>query len=357
MLYASSTPLLIIGLGGLIGVLWGAWSRHTRFCTMGALADRIAFGSNERLHGWGTAVAVALMGASFLDLAGWIRPHDSLYTGATLAWGSHLAGGIAFGSGMVLASGCGAQTLIRAGAGNLRSWIVLIVMALTALTTLKGLLAVPRLWLQEWSSYTLTTHQDLPSLASYCFGITRQTGLGLAIALASTYLVYLATHKSWSALRSGSVMGMLVTSAWWVTGHWGYVAEDPETLEPAYLATNGGMEALSFVSPIAGSFEWLMRWTDSQERWQFGMMTVVGVLVGAFLHARRKGNFRWEGFSGKKETARHLIGAALMGFGAVTALGCSVGQSISGLSLLSLGSVFTTLGIVYGAVIVLKRLE
>ncbi len=142
---------------------------------------------------------------------------------------------------------------------------------------------------------------------------------------------------------------------WWVSGALGYVPEHPQTLEPTYLATRSGrMESLTFTSPLAHSIDWLMFFSDRNQRLSLGVASVAGVVAGAALQALASRQFRWEGFKTTEDLANHLAGAVLMGVGGVTALGCTIGQGLSGVSNLSLTSFTAVAGIVAGAVAALK---
>jgi hypothetical protein len=156
-------------------------------------------------------------------------------------------------------------------------------------------------------------------------------------------------------LLGGVGIGLTVVAAWYVSGHLGYLAEHPETLEEAFIATNSGrMESLTFVAPQAFTLELLMLWSDTSRKLSFGIATALGVIAGSGAWALLTRTFRWEGFAGLEDTANHLIGAALMGFGGVVAMGCTVGQGITGFSTLALGSIVTFLAIVGAAAATLK---
>jgi hypothetical protein len=167
----------------------------------------------------------------------------------------------------------------------------------------------------------------------------------------------LARRDFWTTdnLLGGFGTGLAVVAGWYVSGHIGYVAEHPDTLQEAFLATNSGrMESLTFVAPQAYTLELLMLWSDTSRKLTFAIATVLGVVAGAASWALLTRSFRWEGFAGIGDTARHLVGAALMGFGGVTALGCTIGQGITGFSTLALGSIVTFLAIVLAAAATLK---
>ena len=142
---------------------------------------------------------------------------------------------------------------------------------------------------------------------------------------------------------------------WWVSGRFGYVSEDPNTLQEAFVATNSQrMESLSFVAPVAYTLDWLMFFSDKAKLLTIGIVSVAGVVVGSAAHALLAKSFRWEGFRDAGDTASHLVGALLMGVGGVTALGCTIGQGLSGMSTLSLGSFVAVAAIIGGAVAALR---
>jgi uncharacterized protein len=147
----------------------------------------------------------------------------------------------------------------------------------------------------------------------------------------------------------------LVVGVWWLSGVYGHVAEHPDTLQEAFLATNSRrMESLTFVAPVAYTLDWLMYFSDKSNVLTLGIASAVGVVVGSWLVAMATRSFRWEGFRGVEDTALHMVGALLMGVGGVTALGCTVGQGLSGLSTLSVGSFIALAAILVGAVAALK---
>jgi hypothetical protein len=161
--------------------------------------------------------------------------------------------------------------------------------------------------------------------------------------------------RSADALLAGLGIGLVVVGVWWVSGRLGHLAEHPQTLEEAFLATNSQrMESLTFVAPIAYTVDWLILFSDKSKVLTIAVVSTLGVIVGAFVSALATRSFRWEGFAGTQDTAHHLMGAVLMGVGGVTAMGCTVGQGLSGLSTLALGSFVAFAGIVAGAVAGLK---
>lgn len=342
-----------------LSVAFGAIAQRTRFCTMGAIADVVNMGDWERARMWVLAVAVAVLGFNGMVAAGWIQASNSIYAAPRVLWLSALLGGLMFGFGMVLASGCGSKNLLRLGSGNLKALVVVLVLGLTGYATLRGITGVLRVNTVEKVHFELGSGQDLPSIAAAVFGLPAPTlALGLGAVLAFVLLVWVLSKpegRSGEVLAGGIGIGAVIVATWWVSGSLGYVPEDPNTLEPAFLGTNSRrMESLSMVAPVAYTLDWLLFFSDTSRMLTLGIVSVVGLSLGAFIVALLDRSFRWEGFGSFEDLANHLAGAALMGVGGVVAMGCTVGQGLSGVSTLSLGSFIALGGIVAGAVAALR---
>jgi hypothetical protein len=271
-------------------------------------------------------------------------------------------GSILFGFGMVLASGCGSKTLVRIGGGNLKSIVVFMVLGLTAYMTLRGFLGVIRTNTLDTVFITFATPQDLPSLLVAPFGMARENlHLALGLLIGFGFIAYALSSKVFRTaenLFAGIAVGLAITAIWWVSGSLGHVAEDPNTLEEVFLLTNSGkMESLSFVSPYAYSLDWLMMYSDTSKVLTIGIVAVLGMILGSATVAVFTKSFRWETFRNAEDTANHLVGAALMGFGGITALGCTVGQGLSGISTLALGSFLALPGFIFGGYLGVRYLQ
>ncbi len=348
----------VLWLAFAVAFAFGAISQKTHFCTMGAIADIVNMGDWNRMRMWLLAIGVVILGAGGLHAAGLIDLDKSLYRTASFTWLSYLVGGSCFGIGMVLASGCGAKTLIRIGGGNLKSVVVFLVLGLIAYMTMRGILAVFRVNVLERFVWHFPGGQDLPALLTQ-FGLASSLAFWLPVlGLGGGLTVFaLIRREFWTPdnLLGGFGVGLAVVAAWYVSGHLGYLPEHPETLEEAFIATNSGrMEALTFVAPQAYTLELLMLWSDNSRKMSFAIAAGLGVICGALVSALLSRSFRWEGFASIEDTASHLLGAALMGFGGVVALGCTVGQGISGVSTLALGSLLTFISIIAAAVAAMK---
>ena len=337
---------------------FGAITQRTNFCTMGSVADIFTFGDWTRMRQWLLAIAVAILGTNLLAATATIDTADSFYTSPRFMPLAYLIGGLLFGFGMVLTGGCGSKSLVRAGGGSLKSLVVLVVLGIVAYISLRGLLAVFRVGVIEPVGARLATPQDLPSLLAG-IGVSKAAlQVGLALLMSGFLLVLVFRDRSFRTfdnLLAGLGIGAIIVAAWAISGTIGHIEEHPNTLQQAFLRTNSGrMESLSFVAPVAYTIDYLMFFSDTSKVITIGIAAVLGMLAGSAAYAIAAGKFRWEGFRDTEDTANHLVGAALMGFGGVTALGCTVGQGLSGVSTLAVGSFIAVAAIVAGAVLALK---
>ena len=344
----------VLALSFLCSLSFGAISQRTHFCTMGALGDWFNIGDTSRLRQWILAMGVAMLGFASLVGLGLVDPTQTIFATNKLMPLSAALGGFMFGWGMVLASGCAGKTLVRIGAGNLKSLVVAVFMGIAAFSTLKGLPAVWRVSTVDQVFWELPTLSNLPHIAAWLNSTSIKTwtvGLGLALGLALAIGV-LAQRTMWTFnnLLAGFGVGSLVVAMWWVTGYVGFLAEHPETLQSAFVATNSGRaESLSFVAPTAYALDWLMFYSDQSKVLTVGVVSAAGVVLGAALVAWKTHTFRWEGFGGVEDVFNHLWGAVFMGIGGVMAMGCTIGQGISGVSTLNLASFVVLLFVVLGA--------
>ena len=358
----DSLPALIAWLAFGLAVVFGATAHWCRFCTMGAITDVISYGEWRRMRMWLLAIAVAILGANALWASGQVDLSKSYYDTSSLVWLSHLVGGFLFGFGMTLGSGCGSRTLIRLGAGNLKSLVVVIFLAISAYMTLRGILALVRVNAFDMVKLDLGVRQDLPSLLAAA-GVAVPLAKWLAPGvIALGLLVFIFKDAEFRATREyvvgGLIVGAVVVAGWYVTAHVGHLAEDPKTLEEAFVATNSGRpESYSFVAPVAYLMELLIFWTDKSKMVTFGIAGVVGMIAGAAAMAVATKTFKWEGFANTEDLANHIVGGLLMGFGGVMALGCTIGQGLTGLSTLALGSFITFFAIVAGSWAAVKYQE
>ncbi len=342
-----------------LSVAFGAIMHRTQFCAMGSVADLVNFGDWTRMRMWVLAIATALLGTSVLAALGLINTDQTIYTANRVLWLSALLGGVTFGFGMVLASGCGSKTLVRMGSGSLKALVVFVMLAVGAYATLRGITAEVRVYGLDRVAFTLSGAQDLPSILARHTTIVRSTwllivGVGTALVL-GTWALWPREARSPRHLLGGIGIGALVVALWWVSGHLGYLAESPLTLQHAYIGSVGNhMESFTFVAPLAYTLYWLLMYSDASNVLNIGIVSVFGVIAGSALHALSTRRFRWEGLAGVEDTANHIVGGLLMGIGGVTAMGCTIGQGITGVSTLSITSWIALASIIGGGVLGVK---
>jgi uncharacterized protein len=353
---AQSNAPATLALGGLaIGAVFGAITAATNFCTMGALSDIHNFGDTRRFRAWILAAATALLGAQILQAAGIVNLSQSMYLAPNLNWAGHILGGLMFGFGMVFAGGCASRNLTRLGAGDLRSLVILIVIGLAGYITLGGVLGPVRTALETATTVSLAATQapsqsvgDLLAVALKANRATVSFAAGLVFVIVATLYCFAnsAFRSSRLHILSGLGIGLTVVAGWALTG---LLFDDMAARPTAPIS-------LTYVRPAGDTIEWLARYTAAPIP-GFGVASVFGAIFGAFLVAMARGQFRVMGFADTGDTVRSLAGATLMGIGGVLALGCTVGQGITGLSTLAVGSFITFVALVIGGRLGLKDLE
>jgi uncharacterized membrane protein YedE/YeeE len=341
--------------GGVLGLAFGFLAARANFCVMGAISDYRTFASAGRLGAVALATATALILTQGLSAAGLADLDRSMYLAGRFNWAGAVLGGLLFGAGMVYAGGCASRNLIRAGCGDMRALLTVLCLAIAAYATISGVLGPLRALFEDATAaagalpgsgarYSLNALVELA-------GADRTTGQAAASAVLAVPLLAFAVLRggvlsSPMNLFAGLGVGLLVAAGWLMTG----LVYDEMTVRPV------PPHSLSFVRPVADAIDWLQRSTALGLP-GFGAASIFGVLLGSALAARLAGQFRISGFSDAQDIKRHLSGALAMGVGGVMALGCSIGQGITGVSTLSLQSLLAAASIYAGAWLALARLE
>jgi uncharacterized membrane protein YedE/YeeE len=351
---ASSLATTVAWGAFIIAFILGAISARTQFCTLGAVSDIVNMGEWTRMRMWVLAMAVAILGAQGMVAAEWIDLSKAFYARPAFTWLSYLVGGAMFGVGMTLASGCGSRTLVRIGGGNVKSVIVFVFMGIAAYMTMKGLFGVWRVNTIDTVSVDFAARGvATQEMGAVFFGAAAKKaqlicGSVIGLAMLAFVLAGREFRSSVDAWLGGLGYGLAVVAGWYLSAHLGF-AENPDTLENTYFGTNSkAPESLTFVAPMAYSLELLMLWSDKSLIVTFGVASSVGMILGSLAYSLAFKRFRWEGFADVADTRNHILGAILMGAGGVTAMGCTIGQGVTGLSTLALGS-FLALGAMIAA--------
>lgn len=339
--------------GFAIGVVFGFVVQRTNFCAMGSISDAMSFGDFRRFRAWLLAGAVAIVGVQAMAHFGVVDPAGSMYLGTSINWSGNVLGGLLFGFGMVLAGGCTSRNLVRVGSGDLRSAMVLLVVGLFAYMTVGGIIGPGRAWLEAQTAIALedASSQSLAALLAGPTGLAETTlnwivGGVLAGGIALYCFADTSFRSSFVHVASGVGVGLTVVLGWALTG----LAYDEFADVPQSPLS------LSYVRPTGDTMEYLERFTANVVP-AFGVATVLGALAGALVAALLMGKFRVTGFADSADTVRNLAGGALMGVGGITALGCTIGQGVTGLSTLALGSVLALVAIIAGGVLGMKYME
>ena len=334
----------VSALAGLFGgILLGLAARLGRFCTLGAIEDFVYGGSDLRLRMWVLAIGAAILGSFGLLALGAVTPEKSFYLALVWSPVASIVGGLIFGYGMAMAGNCGYGAVARLGGGDLRSFVIVVVMGITAAATIAG----PGAYLRVFLFPQPALAAEPQGVAHWLGGLTGAPiwaiGCLIGVALIVAALSSAAMRADRAAIFWSFIVAGAVVSAWAAT---------------SWIAAHGfdgtPVIAHSFAAPVGETIFYIM--TASGQTLSFAIGSVVGVWTGAFIGSLIKGHFRWEACEDPRELRRQIIGAAMMGAGAVIALGCSIGQGLSAFSLLAFSAPVTFLAIFAGAWIGLRHL-
>ncbi len=327
----------VIAFGFVIGVVFGVVAQRSGFCFARGLREWVLDRNTRRAAAVVLAMATAILGTGTLAALGRVELSRSIYFPGSYAVWLVGAGGLLFGYGMMMARGCGSRALVLLGTGNLRAVLVLVMIGLAAAITLTGPLAAWRLSLSEWGSVSLRH----ATLTEWLHGTTTNDSLSwgvpviVALGLVMWSLLGLKLYRWPREALAAAVIGGLVTAGWYVTGVVGADDFDPVPIE-----------SLTFVAPVSDSLLYLMLASGMQAG--FGIVVVAGVVLGSFIAAIIAREFAWRGFESVADMRRLLLGGLWMGIGGALAMGCTVGQGLTGLSTLAWPSFVAVLGIISG---------
>jgi hypothetical protein len=354
----------ILLIGFAIAFVMGAVVQKTNFCTMGGVSDWVNMGDTGRMGAWLFAIAIAIAGVLFLEGRALVTLDSTLppYRSASFAWARYLLGGLLFGVGMTLGSGCGNRNMVRIGGGNLKSLIVLAVIGVMAYLMTKtrfyelafhGWINPLSVDLAHWGA----SSQEMSVLLAQASGLELAQSrylLGGALVLLFLVLAFRSAgfRSRFDNILGGAVVGLAVLGGWYVTGgslgqQW---LEAVEFMDTPPIGV--GAQSYTFINPAGEWFAFLL--TPGWSLVSFGMAALAGVVAGSFIYSLITGTFRFEWFSSWHDLATHLAAGVLMGIGGVLAMGCTVGQAISGFATLALGSLLTFLAIILGSALTMK---
>ena len=339
------SPLtLSLWAGFVIGIAFGVTVQRTGFCLNTAFRGLWITGDRRKLASFVLAMAVALLATQISEASGLIDLRRSIYLSAPFSWLVIPLGGAIFGYGMITSNGCGARSLVLLGQGNLRSFVVLLCLGIAAYATLSGVFAPLRTAL---AGPTTIAFEKLPSIPRY---LESWLSPGAARLLPTILIVQIlvmvafrssAFRKSPRDIVGGLVVGLLIATGWIATGWLG-----KDDFEPTPIAS------LTFIQPVGETLQYAMLATGA--RMSFGVAVVCGVFLGALASALLTRTYELQGFSRPTQMLRYMAGGTLMGVGGAMALGCSIGQGLTGFSTLAFGSLLAAAGIAIGATLALR---
>lgn len=364
MSFDVATNVLIYSF--LFAFLFGAISQKTNFCTMGAVADWVNMGNTARLGAWFLAISVAIIGVVILENIFLVSFSTTIppYRTENFSWLRYILGGLMFGVGMTMAGGCGNKTLVNLGAGSIRSLFVLFVASIMVFIMNKT--SFYEVVFHGWINYTSIDlnqfnikSQSIVEVFAEVFGleVTKFFKVSLSLLFATPFLLYAlcckALRKNKQLLFAGISIGFIITMGWYITGgNMGQAAIDSvEWLDHKPLGV--GVQSYTFINPMGE----LLAYLDSPSNTlliTFGLVALFGVVLGSFSLSIYMRRFSITGFSSKEDFVKHLIGAVLMGIGGVLAMGCTIGQGITGVSTLAMGSFIALFSIILGGAVNLK---
>jgi uncharacterized membrane protein YedE/YeeE len=311
-----------VWFGLALGALFALPALLTGFCFRSALV-----GENRARASaiWVSALAMAVFGTQFAVAQGWISFAGHRYTATDIPVLAIAVGGLLFGAGMVLARGCIGRLWVLTGTGNLRALMVVVIFAITAHATLKGVLAPLRTSLQ---SVTFTLPGTLPGSA----------WIWVAAVAALAAVLVLRTRLRPLPLLGALMIGALAALGWIGTGFVLFDEFDPIALE-----------SLSFTAPMSEGLFYVVASTAVSPGFGTGLMG--GVLAGSLVTALLFGQFRLQSFETPQQTLRYVLAAVLMGTGGVLAGGCTIGAGLAGIPTLGVAALLALAFIALGGVI------
>lgn len=362
MEYSSTTLMFYVFI---MGVILGFIVNKTNFCTMGAVSDWVNIGDTARFKSWMLAASIAILGVTVLEYFDFFDVTQSRppYRGPVFFWPRYVLGGLLFGIGMTFASGCGNKVLIRIGGGNIKSIIVLLIAGVMAYlmnwTDFYGLAF--HSWMRPISpdlrSYEIAD-QSLPTILMKLFSISGNDnfrfGLGILVAFLMMYFIFRSGNfRNFDNILSGVTVGLVVVLAWLLTGgdigkEWIENNNFMDIQQPSV-----GIQSFTFINPMSETLVFIGNAGDMFYL-TFGVTALLSVILGSFIYAIFTKSFRVEWFASSQDFIRHLIGGTLIGIGGVLSLGCTIGQGVTGISTLAIGSFITLISIIIGASITMK---
>lgn len=328
----ANVDWLIILVALLIGVAFGFVLQRGRFCMNSAFRDPLLMKDYKLLKGVGVALSVCMLGFGLLSLF----PQISLAP-KNLFLMPMLIGGLMFGVGMVLAGGCASGTTYRVGEGMMGSLVALIGIAI-------GVVMVQLGFFTEINGFmkSVTPGQDLVIGGDFSWIIMIIVG---AVGLGLLTIFVIVPHLKENKIETSELKDSIFKKPWnwWVAGIGvGLVA--CLTLGMTAILAPGKTAVLG----ITGYWANALRAVIGNTPLVWGTFMVVGIIIGSFIAAKIAGEWKMRLPKDGWTIVKQLGGGLLMGVGATFAMGCNIGNLLSGVPQLSIGSMVASGGIILG---------
>jgi uncharacterized membrane protein YedE/YeeE len=315
----SVEEIVFIILALTIGITYGVLAQREQFCFSGGIKDLILFKHTRRTASLIIAITTAIISTQIVAYFFDIDLLQSRYY-VNINYLFIIIGSLMFGYGMMISDGCSSRHLIKFAQGDRESFYILLSLGLFAFIT-----------------YTLFTTYSEEIYSNGLVFITNASEVMqlpiIAVAAILLFLLYKSLNKCSNIFQTwdGFFIGLLIAFSWFSTS---YIAD--------LLFVDVNTQALSFVYPIGKSVEFFATFFESKVL-TFAMLTMVGVVIGAFISSKFNKKYASHiscdhSHQNPPKLPEKLLGGAFMGIGGVLAVGCTVGQGLSGVSTLSLAS-------------------
>ena len=308
-------------LGGLVlGIMFGTFAQRSQFCLRAAVVEFWRGHIGKKVAIWLLTFSAAVAGTQALISANMLDISDSRMLASYGSLSGAVIGGVLFGSGMVLARGCGARLLVLAATGNLRALFSGLLFAAVAQASLRGILSPAR----DSVAGAWLLHDDGGLELISFLGWGDKTGIYIGLVCMVVAVFYGIRNKLSTWAWVGSVgVGTMVVGGWWFTYHMSY-----QTFEPTQV------ESMTFTGPSADTLMYFL--TPGGAPLDFDVGLVPGVFIGSFLAALFSRTLQLQGFKDGSSMVRYIFGAVFMGMGGMLAGGCAVGAGLTGGSAFSI---------------------
>ncbi|MHA2401008.1 MAG: YeeE/YedE family protein [Promethearchaeota archaeon] len=338
---------LTVIAGILIGIIFGFVLQRGRFCMNSAFRDIILLKDRTLIKAVAIAIVVQMILFHLMDALDIITLNPK-----PLVWGGNIIGGFIFGIGMVLAAGCASGTTYRVGEGMMGSLMALLAFAIGGYTTKFGFLKPFKDDLQSATKIT-TENGGNPTLGNILGSELESIltwGIVILIAAISIYIIITRYYVPWkndgNQLNFSNLLTRIFTGTgwkWWVTG---IVIGLIGCVAFISSAAAGRNYPLGITGGWVGFLGFFLTGDEGKLSWE--AFLVVGAVIGAFIAAKIAGEFKLRAPKEGKQLFLQFGGGLLMGIGAVTAAGCNIGNTLSGIPQLSLGSILATIFFILG---------